>query len=412
MIKTIALKAKKASRELALKTTKEKNDALKAMKIALIQSTEKIIKENKKDLFNANKLGLSNAMVDRLLLNRERIKNMAEGVYQVSKLPDPVGQVLNQWKRPNGLEITQVSVPIGLIGMIYESRPNVTADASSLCLKSGNACILRGGKEAIHTNKAIINILHKTLKANHFPPECISFIENTDRKYVDEMLSLSGIIDVIIPRGGKGLIKTITDKSKIPVIKHYDGNCHLYIDKEADLKKALAICLNAKVQKPGVCNAAETILVHEKIAKNFLPLLVKELKSNQVTVKGCDKTRKIVSAEKATEQDWYEEYLDLIIAIKIVPTLNAAIEHINHYGSMHTESIISNNKSSIKAFMQGVDSAVVLSNASTRFNDGFEFGFGAEIGISTDKLHARGPVGLKELTTYKYLVKGNGQIRK
>lgn len=412
MIKTIALKAKKASRELALKTTKEKNDVLKAMKTALIQSSEAIIKENKKDLLNASKLGLSKSMIDRLLLNRERIKNMAEGVYQVSKLPDPVGKVINQWKRPNGLEITQISVPIGLIGMIYESRPNVTADASSLCLKSGNACILRGGKEAIHTNKVIINILHKVLKAKNFPPECISFIENTDRKYVDEMLSLSGIIDVIIPRGGKGLIKTISDKSKIPVIKHYDGNCHLYIDKEADLKKAIAICLNAKVQKPGVCNAAETILVHEKIATKFLPVLVKELKGNHVKVKGCDKTRKIVSADKATEKDWFEEYLDLIVAIKVVPTLKAAIEHINHYGSMHTESIISKNKTSIKAFMQGVDSAVILSNASTRFNDGFEFGFGAEIGISTDKLHARGPVGLKELTTYKYLIKGNGQIRK
>jgi glutamate-5-semialdehyde dehydrogenase len=412
VIKSIAIKAKKASRELATKSTSEKNEVLKAMKIALIQSSENIIKENKKDLLNAKKLGLSNAMIDRLLLNQERIKNMSEGVYQVSKLPDPVGNIMDQWQRPNGLEITQIRVPIGLIGMIYESRPNVTADASSLCLKSGNACILRGGKEAIHTNKAIIRILHKVLKAKGFPPECISFIENTDRKLVDEMLSLSGIIDVIIPRGGKGLIKTITDKSKIPVIKHYDGNCHVYVDKEADLKKALSICLNAKVQKPGVCNAAETILVHEKIAKIFLPNLVKELKTHKVKVKGCEQTRKIVLTEKATEKDWYEEYLDLIVAIKVVPTLKAAIEHINQYGSMHTESIISKNKASIKAFMQEVDSAVILSNASTRFNDGFEFGFGAEIGISTDKLHARGPVGLKELTTYKYLINGNGQIRK
>lgn len=408
----IAQAAKKASRILAQKSSAEKNDVLRAMAKALVADFEKIIRENKKDLLRAKKAGLSNALIDRLLLDKDRIKKMAEGVFQVSELTDPVGAIMEQWKRPNGLQITQIRVPIGLIGMIYESRPNVTADASSLCLKSGNACILRGGKEAIHSNKAIIQILQKVLKAKKFPVECISFIDNTDRKLVDEMLSLSGIIDVIIPRGGKGLIKAITDKSKIPVIKHYDGNCHVYVDKDADLKKALAICLNAKVQKPGVCNAAETFLIHEKVAKFFLPILEKELKLYFVKIKGCPITRKLIKAEKATEKDWFEEYLDLTVAIKVVGSLKEAIDHINHYGSMHTDCIISNNKTSIKAFEKGVDSAVVITNASTRFNDGFEFGFGAEIGISTDKLHARGPVGLKELTTYKYLVKGNGQTRK
>ena len=412
MIKKLALAAKKASRELALKSTAEKNSVLKAMAKALIASSETIIKENKKDIQNAQKEGLSNALIDRLLLTKERITKMAEGVQQVSLLPDPVGKIMDQWKRPNGLQITQIRVPIGLIGMIYESRPNVTADASSLCLKSGNACILRGGKEALHSNKVIIKILQKTLKEKNFPPACISFIDNTDRKLVDEMLSLSGIIDVIIPRGGKSLVKKITDMSKIPVIKHYDGNCHIYVDKDADLKKALSICLNAKVQKPGVCNAAESFLIHKNVAKAFLPILIKELKENKVRVKGCSITQKIIKTEKATEQDWYEEYLDLIVAIKVVSSLQEAIDHINHYGSMHSDSIISKNKSSLKAFEQGIDSAVVLTNASTRFNDGFEFGFGAEIGISTDKLHARGPVGLKELTTYKYIVNGNGQIRK
>jgi glutamate-5-semialdehyde dehydrogenase len=343
VIKKLALAAKKASRELALKSTAEKNSVLKAMAKSLIASTEKIVKENKKDIQNAQKEGLSNALIDRLLLTKERIAKMAEGVLQVSLLPDPVGKVMDTWKRPNGLQITQIRVPIGLIGMIYESRPNVTADASSLCLKSGNACILRGGKEALHSNKAIIKILQKTLKEKNFPPACISFIDNTDRKLVDEMLSLSGIIDVIIPRGGKGLVKKITDMSKIPVIKHYDGNCHIYVDKDADLKKALSICLNAKVQKPGVCNSAESFLIHKNIAKTFLPILIKELIENKVRVKGCSITQKIIKTEKATEQDWYEEYLDLIVAIKVVSSLQEAIDHINHYGSIHSDSIISKN---------------------------------------------------------------------
>lgn len=407
----MALIAKKASRELAQKTSAEKNAVLRLMAKELVLSANDIIKENKKDILHAKKNGLSVALIDRLLLNKERIAKMAEGVKQVSFLPDPVGEIIEKWTRPNGLEITKIRVPIGLIGMIFESRPNVTADAASLCLKSGNSCILRGGKEALNSNKAIIKVLQKALKIKKFSPECISFIENTDRKFVDEMLSLSSIIDVVIPRGGKGLIKAITEKSKIPVIKHYDGNCHIYVDREADLKKALAICLNAKVQKPGVCNAAETFLIHEDIARKFLPILFNELKIHNVSIKGCLKSQKIIKTEKASEQDWYEEYLDLIVAIKIVSSVQEAIDHINQYGSMHTESIISKNKMSIKAFEQGIDSAVILSNASTRFNDGFEFGFGAEIGISTDKLHARGPVGLKELTTYKYIIKGNGQIR-
>jgi len=411
VIKKIAINAKSASRELAIKTTSEKNAVLRLMAKNISASYKTIIKQNKIDLLNAKKAGLSNALTDRLLLNQERIEKIAEGVFQVSKLPDPVGEIIHQWKRPNGLQIKQIRVPIGLIGMIYESRPNVTADASSLCLKSGNACILRGGKEALHSNLAIIKILQSSLKQKNFPVECISFINNVDRKLVDEMLSLNGIIDVIIPRGGKGLVKKIMEASKIPVIKHYDGNCHIYVDQYADLKKALRICLNAKVQKPGVCNAAETFLVHEKVAKQFLPILIKELKQNQVLVKGCAKTLKLCDTQKASELDWFEEYLDLIVAIKIVSSIDEAISHINHYGSMHTESIISKNKACIKKFEKGIDSAVVLSNASTRFNDGFEFGFGAEIGISTDKLHARGPVGLRELTTYKYLIKGNGQIR-
>jgi glutamate-5-semialdehyde dehydrogenase len=412
VISKLAIDAKQASRELGVKTTSEKNEVLRLMAKNLSAGYKTIIKQNEIDINHAQKVGLSNAITDRLLLNQDRIEKMAEGVFQVSKLPDPVGEVIDHWKRPNGLQIKQVRVPIGLIGMIYESRPNVTADASSLCLKSGNACLLRGGKEAIHSNLAIIKILQASLKQKKFPAACISFVNNVDRKYVDEMLTLNGIIDVIIPRGGKGLVKKIMEDSKIPVIKHYDGNCHIYVDQFADLKKALLICLNAKVQKPGVCNAAETFLIHEKIAKVFLPKLIEALEANQVKVKGCSKTVKLFKTEKATEQDWYEEYLDLVIAIKIVSSVEEAIEHINHYGSMHTESIISKNKTNIQKFEKGIDSAVILSNASTRFNDGFEFGFGAEIGISTDKLHARGPVGLKELTTYKYLIKGNGQIRK
>ncbi|PCJ57801.1 MAG: glutamate-5-semialdehyde dehydrogenase [Planctomycetota bacterium] len=411
-MKNLAVKAKTASRALAIKTASQKNIVLKQMAKLLKNNASLIQKENKKDLINAKKNQLSGAMIDRLTLSDDRIKAMADGIIQIATLKDPVGEIIEQWEQPNKMRITKQRVPIGLVGIIFESRPNVTADAAALCLKSGNGCILRGGKEAFYSNSVIVKILQSALKDKTFDPNMISFVNKTDRALVKEMLRLEGIIDVIIPRGGKSLIKAVTEQSLIPVIKHYDGNCHIYVDKFADFKMALEICINAKTQRPGVCNAAETFLIHEGVAKKFLPLLGKELNAHKVEIRGCTQTKKILpKIKKASKDDWVMEYLDLIVAIKVVKDIDEAINHINNFGSGHSDCIVSKNKLAKNNFVERVDSAVVFANVSTRFNDGFEFGFGAEIGISTDRLHARGPVGLKELTTYKYVVEGNGQIK-
>lgn len=416
-IKTQVLKivreAKRASYELAKASTNEKNKALEKMAGGLLKEKVALIKINKKDIENARKKKLSSAFIDRLTLNEKRIQKMASDIRDVVKLEDPVGSIIKTWKRPNGLLINKKRVPIGVIGIIYESRPNVTSDAASLCLKAGNAVILRGGSEAFNSNKKIAEILKSSLKGTTIPEEAIQFIPTTDRKAVDELLKLNNYIDLIIPRGGEELIRKVTENSYIPVIKHYKGVCHVYVDRFAKIDMAINICFNAKVQRPGVCNAMETMLVDEKIAKEFLPLMFKKFKSADVEIRGDAKTRKIVKGIKsANESDWYAEYLDLILAVKIVSGVVQAIEHINTYSTHLSDAIVTEDKSNASKFLNEVDSACVYANASTRFTDGGEFGLGAEIGISTDKIHARGPMGLEELTIYKYIVFGDGQVRK
>jgi glutamate-5-semialdehyde dehydrogenase len=409
----IAQEAKKASYKLAKASTKEKNKALKRMADGLLKAKVALIKANRKDLALASLKGLSSAFIDRLTLNDKRIKKMASDIRDVIKLEDPIGSIIKTWERPNGLKISKKRVPIGVIGIIYESRPNVTSDAVSLCLKAGNTVILRGGSESFNSNKKIAQILKSSLKGTAIPEEAIQFIPTTDRKAIDELLKLNDYIDLIIPRGGEELIRKVTENSYIPVIKHYKGVCHVYVDRFATIDMAINICFNAKVQRPGVCNAMETMLVDEKIAKKFLPLMVKKFKSAGVEIRGDAKTRKIVKDIKtADESDWYAEYLDLILAVKVVSGVDEAIEHINTYGTHLSDSIVTENDSNARKFLNEVDSACVYTNASTRFTDGGEFGLGAEIGISTDKIHARGPMGLEELTTYKYVVFGNGQVRR
>ncbi|MBU1767125.1 MAG: glutamate-5-semialdehyde dehydrogenase, partial [Candidatus Omnitrophica bacterium] len=401
----IAKEAKKASYKLAMASTKDKNKALEKMADGLLKEKDAIIKVNKQDVANAKKKGLSSALIDRLTLNEERIEKMASDIRDIVKLEDPVGVIIKTWERPNGLKISKKRVPIGVIGIIYESRPNVTSDAATLCLKAGNAVILRGGSESFNSNKKIAEILRLSLKGTAIPEEAIQFIPTIDRKAVDELLKLNAHIDLIIPRGGEELIRKVTENSYIPVIKHYKGVCHVYVDRFANLKMAEDICFNAKVQRPSVCNAMETMLVDEKIAKEFLPSMFKKFKSAGVEIRGCAKTRKIVKGIKsANESDWYAEYLDLILAVKIIPGVDDAIEHINTYGTHLSDSIVTEDYSKSMKFLNEVDSACVYVNASTRFTDGGEFGLGAEIGISTDKIHARGPMGLEELTTYKYIV--------
>ncbi len=407
----IARGAKKVSYGLAVISSKVKNKALLAMAKALEAQAAKIISGNKKDLAAAK--GLSPALVDRLTLNKERIRSMALSLREIVSLKDPVGQIINSWERPNGLRIQKVRVPIGVTAIIYESRPNVTSDCIGLCLKSGNACILKGGKEAINTNRAIYQILEKAALKSGIPTGAINFIDSIQRKAALSLLSLSDYIDLVIPRGGEGLIRFVQDNSRIPVIKHYKGVCHVYVDKYADLKMAGEIAFNAKVQRPGVCNAMETLLVHKTIADKFLPGMIRRFREAKVEIRGCPETCGIVKGiKKAKEADWSAEYLDLILSVKVVDGLDAAIEHINRYGSRHSDSIVTGNKAHANRFLDMVDSACVYVNASTRFSDGYEFGFGAEIGISTDKLHARGPMALEELTTYKYKVFGSGQVRK
>jgi glutamate-5-semialdehyde dehydrogenase len=408
----LAQQARQAAKKLANLSTTIKNNALHSMADEIEAQKERIKQENEKDLAYARSKGLSSAMIDRLLLNDKRIKAMADGLREVALLPDPVGEVVEMWRRPNGLEIGKVRVPLGVIGIIYESRPNVTVDTAGLCLKAGNAVILRGGSEAIHSNMSLASILTESAQKAGVPESTIQMVKTTDRQAVYEMLKLNKYIDVIIPRGGEELIRTVTENSTIPVIKHDKGLCHVYVDNDADLKMAEEIAYNAKVQRPGVCNAMETLLVHQDIAEKFLPAMIQRYKQAGVEIRGCEQTRAIVPDIKpATEADWDTEYLDLILSIKVVTGIDEAIEHITKHGSMLSEAIVTENYTKARRFLWEVDAAAVYVNASTRFTDGNQFGLGAEIGISTQKLHARGPVGLKELTSTKYIIYGSGQLR-
>lgn len=411
-VKKIAEDALTASRRLSHISANIKNAALLRMADELGWHRDLILAENSRDVTAAREKGLSVAMIDRLTVNNATIEAMAQGLREVAALPDPVGKVTSMWRRPNGLLVGRMRIPLGVIGMIYESRPNVTVDASALCLKSGNAVILRGGSEAIHSNLAIASVLQDVLRESPLPDKAIQVIPFTDREAVTTMLQLDECIDLIIPRGGEELIRTVVAQSKIPVIKHYKGVCHIFVDAAADIDMAVNICDNAKVQRPGVCNALETLLVHSDIAPAFLPKAAERLQKAGVLLKGCDKTRKILkNIDAATEEDWYAEYLDLILAVRVVASIDEAIAHIEKYGSLHTESIITKDYTNSQRFLNEVNSSTVLVNASTRFSDGFELGLGAEIGISTTKLHAFGPMGLEELTTSKFIIYGDGQVR-
>lgn len=404
--------AKQASRKLAVISTDVKNKALYAMADALQNEYSGIIAANDIDIENGKLKGLSNALLDRLMLNKSRIDAMSEGLRQIAGLPDPVGEGLSIQRRPNGLEISKIRVPLGVIGIIYEARPNVTVDAAGLCLKSGNAVILRGGSEAIRSNIAIVKAIAKAAHSAGMPEGSIQFIETTDREAVNAMLRLNRYLDVIIPRGGAGLIKTVVENSTVPVIETGTGVCHTFVDRSADLEMAKAIAFNAKVSRPGVCNAMETLLVHEAVADKFLPEMIKMYIEAGVEIRGCSKTTKYHSSVKlAIPEDWSTEYHDLILSVKVVAEIDEALEHIASYSTRHSEAIITQDYDNARRFQAEVDAAAVYVNASTRFTDGYEFGFGAEIGISTQKLHARGPMGLPELTSIKYVVSGNGQIR-
>lgn len=405
-------KAKEASYELGIASAGQKNQALTFMAEELVKAKDEIIKANEIDRQNAIKKGITEALLDRLSLDDSRIEAMAQGLLDIVKLQDPVGEVTNMWQMPNGLEIGQKRVPIGVLGIIYESRPNVTSDAAGLCLKSGNAVILRGASDAINSNKAVAKALVEGIKRSGLPQDCVQLLEDTSRETATEMMRLNDYIDVLIPRGGAGLIKSVVQNATVPVIETGTGNCHIFVDETADLEMAKAIVLNAKVQRPGVCNAAEKLLVHEAVANEFLPTIVKVLRENDVEVRGCERAQSIVNDIKVIEEpEWHQEYLDLIIAVKVVKDVDEAIKHINKYNTGHSESIVTESYKNSQKFLQRVDAAAVYVNASTRFTDGGEFGFGGEIGISTQKLHARGPMGLKELTTTKYIIFGDGQIR-
>ena len=411
-IALLGRKAKAASLVLAQVSTEAKNRALTAMAEALKATREMLIRENGRDLEQARANGLSPAMIDRLTLSEATIAGMAQGLAEVAALPDPVGRVLAMERRPNGLQVGRMRIPLGVIGIIYESRPNVTVDAAALCLKSGNAAILRGGSEAIHSNRALAALFRQVLKETGLPEEAIQLVSVTDRQAVHAMLQLEEYIDVIIPRGGEELIRAVVRDSRIPVIKHYKGVCHVFIDEGADFTMAVNICMNAKTQRPGVCNAMETLLVHEAAAPAFLPLVAESLIKAGVVLRGCERTRAILpAAEVATEEDWGREYLELILAVRVVKDMDEAMTHIARYGSLHTEAIVTEHYERAQRFLKEVNSSAVLVNASTRFNDGSELGLGAEIGISTTKLHAFGPMGLEELTTSKFIVYGNGQSR-
>ncbi|MCR5669976.1 MAG: glutamate-5-semialdehyde dehydrogenase [Butyrivibrio sp.] len=393
-------------------STSEKNNALNMVADALLENARDIIAANEIDLENGKKNNMHQGLLDRLMLNDDRIKAMAEGVREVADLPDPIGEVTEEFSRPNGLKISKVRVPLGVIGIIYESRPNVTADAFALTFKSGNAVILKGGSDAINSNKAITDVIRKGLSKAGIDPDVVQLIEDTDREVTRKFMQMNEYVDVLIPRGSAGLIRAVVENSNIPVIETGTGNCHIYVDKDADINKAIPIIINAKTQRIGVCNAAESLVVHKDIAESFLPVFEKEMRERGVEVRADEASRKYLSgALAATEDDFGREYLDYIISVKTVSSCDEAIRHINKYNTGHSDAIITENKEASEDFLKRVDSACVYVNASTRFTDGFEFGFGAEIGISTQKLHARGPMGLKELTSYKYKIVGDGQIR-
>ena len=411
-LEELGKKAAAAKYEVQILTTEEKNNALKTVADALIANTDFIIKENAIDLKNGEDNGMHVGLLDRLRLTPERIAVMSEGILQIIDLEDPIGEVLETTTRPNGMEISKVRVPMGVIGIIYESRPNVTADAFALCFKTGNAVILKGGKDAINSNKAITDTIRGALKNAGVTEDAILLIEKTDRETTTAFMKLNDYVDVLIPRGGAGLIRAVVENSTIPVIETGTGNCHVYVDEYADFEKALNIIYNAKTQRIGVCNACESLVVHEKVKDTFLPLLAEKLAPANVEIRSDAAAKEVLKdSVDATEEDFYKEYLDYIISIKTVANVDEAIAHINEHNTGHSDCIVSENAENIAKFQKGVDAACVYANVSTRFTDGFEFGFGAEIGISTQKLHARGPMGLKELTSYKYLINGNGQIR-
>jgi glutamate-5-semialdehyde dehydrogenase len=411
----LGTKGKKASYELAKAAGQDKNDALAKIAEGLIKDIPRILEANQKDVEKAKANNISSALLDRLILNENRIHQISDSLVALIALPDPVGEVLEMKERPNGLRIGKQRVPIGVIGMIYESRPNVTADAAGLCIKSGNAVILRGGSDAIHSNIAIVRSIRNSLKQSKLPEDCVQIIEDTSREIVREFMKLNRYVDILIPRGGAGLIKSVIENATIPVIETGTGNCHVYVDSSANLEMALNIIVNAKTQRPGVCNAAETLLVSEDRAEDFLPMAKKALIAKKVQLRCCEKSYEMLKGDplvvQATEEDWETEFLDYILAVKIVKDVDEAIEHINRYGTMHSEAIVTESYTNANKFLKEVDAAAVYVNASTRFTDGGEFGFGAEIGISTQKLHARGPMGLAELTTIKYIIYGNGQVR-
>jgi glutamate-5-semialdehyde dehydrogenase len=412
MIEEIAIEARNAARSLRKVTQDRKDAALELMSGMLMEQRERIREENAKDVSAARVKGLNAAMIDRLTLDDKTIQSMADGLKEVAALPDPVGEVPGMWKRPNGLMVGRVRIPLGVIGFIYESRPNVTVDAASLCLKSGNAVILKGGSEAIHSNLILADILRSALVETGLPQKAIQVIPTTEREAVGILLGLEDYVDIIIPRGGEGLIRFVTSHSRIPVLKHYKGVCHVYVDVFADLKTASDICFNSKVQRPGVCNAMETMLIHKGIADDFLPPMVERFQEAGVEIRGCPKTCAMVPGIKAAEEsDWPAEFIDLILAVRIVSSMDEAFDHIERYGSNHTDTIVTRDYERSRRFLEEVDSSCVLVNASTRFNDGNQLGLGAEIGINTSKLHAFGPMGLEELTTTKFIVYGDGQIR-
>lgn len=409
---SLGKKAKEASYILGNLSSKDKNDALYAMADFLIENSKVIIEANKKDLETSRIKGTSESMLDRLALNEARIEGMANGLRQVAALEDPVGEVLGMWTRPNGLQIGKKRVPMGVIGIIYEARPNVTSDAAGLCFKSGNAVILRGGSEAINSNKAIAEALREGLKSVGLVEDAVQLVEDTSREVATEMMKLNDYIDVLIPRGGAGLIKAVVNNATVPVIETGTGNCHIYVDEDCDFEMAKNIIINAKTSRPSVCNAAEKLLINEKIAGKFMPIIFEALRANNVEIRGDESLKALDdSVILASEEEWYNEYLDYTIGVKIIKDIDEAINHINKFGSGHSEAIVTKSYEASQIFLQKVNAAAVYVNASTRFTDGEEFGFGAEIGISTQKLHARGPMGLKELTTIKYIIFGNGQIR-
>ena len=413
MLEQLGKSAKAAEPQLIKLTTAEKNNALLAVAQGLVDDTDKILEENAKDMKNGKANNMAAGLLDRLLLTKERIEAMAEGIRQVAELEDPIGEVLETFERPNGLKVVQKRVPLGVIGIIYEARPNVTADAFALCFKTGNVVILKGGKDAFHSNLSITESIRTALEKQGINKDAIQLITDNDRQVTKEFMKLNDYVDVLIPRGGAGLIRTVVENATIPVIETGTGNCHIYIDKDADIDMAIPIIINAKTQRIGVCNACESLVVHEAVKDKLLPRLAEELKKHNVEMRGDEKVCEILNdITVATEEDWGKEYLDYIISMKTVGSVEEAIAHINKYNTKHSEAIITDNAETAEKFLNEIDAAAVYVNASTRFTDGFEFGFGAEIGISTQKLHARGPMGLKALTSYKYVIYGQGQVRK